>query len=520
MFNMKNKKDFLILTLSVIIVLFVINFLSSRHFVRIDLTEDKEFTLSKATKNILENLDDVVNVRLYFSKDLPPALTMLKRDVDDMLEEYKTYGGSKLNIQYVDPQESPQKEQQVAMMGIPPVQLNVIAKDKQELVKVYLGMAVIHEDRKEIIPVIQRTGTLEYELTSAILKVSTKEAQRIAWLTSEEGTSYKNIQELLKRRYEIRELKSGSLDLDSKKDAMLILAVENDLTETDLFEVDQYLMKGGKILLMIDRIKVGNNLQTTMLEAPNVLAWLKNQNIEVKDKLVRDRSNTHAAFSGGYVTYHVPYPFWVRVAPDGFNPDSPIVSDLETLIFPWVSPLEIDGEKSEDVDIQVLAETSLYNNVVDLGASLMPNDAQKAMKIDETDPKPLVIFATGKLNSFYGEGRREAPVGGTEIVGNAENGHLMVIGNSRFIQDNFLQQFKVNHIFFENSVDFMAMGSELIGIRSKGATNRPVEELSPAGLAAVKYVNILGMPIILIVLGFIIYLMRRQRRQVLRNIYK
>jgi ABC-type uncharacterized transport system involved in gliding motility auxiliary subunit len=491
-------KELLALVLSVVIVLSVLNFLSSRHFFRVDLTSEKEFTLSKATRDILENLEDVVNLRLYFSKDLPPALTMLKRDVDDVLAEYKTYGGNMLNVQFVDPMESPQREQQVVMMGIPPVQINVIAKDKQELVKVYLGMAVIHEDLKEIIPVVQRTGSLEYELTSAILKVSTKEIPKIKWLSNVEGTHYEGVKDLLKGRYEVQDVKPEDLNLDPTKDALLVMIIEEDLTDSQIVEIDQYLMKGGKILLMIDRLKVGNNLQTMSVEIDNVFAWLKEKNIYVKDKLIRDRSNTHAAFSGGYVTYHVPYPFWVKVGPDGFNKDNPVVSDLDLLILPWASPLEILTHEGDSVTYTALAESSAFNQVVDIDTPLVPDNSNRIFSVPGSEPKPLVVLAEGAPESYQ----------------------LMVVGNTRFIRDSFLSQFRANALFFENSVDYMAMGNQLIGIRSKGAINRPLEDMTLAKIATVKYINIFFAPLLLIVVGFIILFRRRQRRGLLKNLYK
>lgn len=514
-----SKRDMLALTLSVIIVLFVLNFLSSRHFLRVDLTEGDEYTLSASTKNILKNLDDVVNIRLYFSKKLPPALLRLKRDVDDMLSEYRTYAGSKLNVQYIDPQETPQLETQTRMMGIPPVQVNVIEKDKQELVKLYLGIAVVHEDRKEVLPVVQGAANLEYDLTSAILTVSRKDKPAVKWLLAGEGGSYNNIKELLKRRYEVKDISADGIELDPANDALLVLAMDGDITDSQLFEIDQYLMKGGKILAMVDRVEIGSNLQTSLAEVENILGWLKNNGIDVKDKLLLDRSNTHAAFSGGYITYHVPYPYWVKVTASGFDEASPVVSDLDSLILPWVSPLEVGADNVPGVEYTVLARSSPFNNPVGLDASLLPEDAQRLVGKVETEPKPLVIFAAGRLTSSFGGGKKQPPKG-AEAVAVADDAQLMAIGDSRFVQDNFLMQFKANSIFFENAVDFMAMGKELIGIRSKGVTDRPIEGLTSSGTAVTKYLNILGAPIILVAIGLVILFLRRQKRQVLKSVYK
>ena len=101
---------------SVIIVLgilAIINYISSRHFSRVDLTESKEFTITQSTRNVLARLDDVVNVRVYFTsrKKLPSRLVSLEQQVRDMLDEYRAYAGGNLNIQFIDPEDNPEDQQ-------------------------------------------------------------------------------------------------------------------------------------------------------------------------------------------------------------------------------------------------------------------------------------------------------------------------------------------------------------------------------------------------------------------------
>lgn len=501
------KKELIAMVVGVLIVLFVLNFLSSRHFLRKDLTEGSEYTLSGSTKEILKNLDDVVDIQIYFSKDLPPALVSLKRSVDDMLSEYKMYAGQKIKVQYIDPQESSVVESQVRMMGIPPVQLNVIQKDKQELVKLYLGIAVVHGDKKEVIPVVQGIGNLEYDLTSAILKVSRKNTPSIAWLGVGEGTSYNQIKAMLKRRYEIKDVAVDNIQLDPAADSLLMLTVGGDLSKEALVIIDNYLVGGGKTFLIIDRINVGQKLETSSIDSSNVLEWLKHNGVVVEDGLLLDKSNTHAAFTGGYVTYHIPYPYWVRSTSQDFDQENSMVSDLDSLILPWVSPLGVEPGESPGVEYTTLVRSSPFNKTVPLDSSLLPEGNQDLIITGMTDPKPLVVFVSGAIKSSY-----------SETV--AKEAGLVVVGNARFIQDNFLRQFETNSIFFENVVDFLAMGSELIGIRSKGISDRPIEELSSVGKIFVKYINVLGAPILLIIIGLIILFLRRRRGLIVKSIYK
>ena len=141
-------------------ILGVINLLSYRHFLRADLTENKQYTISASTKKVLAGLDDIVNIKVYFSKKLPPYLTTLTDQVTDLLDEYRTYAKGNLNIEFIDPAEDPTMEQKLRFMGIPQVRLNVIERDQAQFTNVYLGMAILYGDNKEVIPAVTDTNIL------------------------------------------------------------------------------------------------------------------------------------------------------------------------------------------------------------------------------------------------------------------------------------------------------------------------------------------------------------------------
>ena len=105
--RLKYSTNYIVLVLIVLGILAVLNFFFLRHFSRIDLTQDKRYTLTSSTKEMLANLDDIVNIKLYFSKKLPPYLVNLKREVADILDEYKAYSGGNLSAKFIYPTENP-----------------------------------------------------------------------------------------------------------------------------------------------------------------------------------------------------------------------------------------------------------------------------------------------------------------------------------------------------------------------------------------------------------------------------
>ena len=124
--KIKSGSNYILVALFLAGILAIINAFSLNHFIRMDLTEDKRYTVSKSTKKVLSELDDIVNIKVYLSKDLPPYVVMLTDQIKDILEEYKIYSDGNLEIEYIDPSSDSMIQQKLRFMGIPQVRLNTI----------------------------------------------------------------------------------------------------------------------------------------------------------------------------------------------------------------------------------------------------------------------------------------------------------------------------------------------------------------------------------------------------------
>ena len=101
-------------------ILVVVNMISQKLFLRLDFTADKQYTLSKATKDILEDLDDVVTVTAYFTKDLPPQLQRSRKDFEDLLIEYENRSGGNVVYEFINPNESEGKSKKLSKKALIP----------------------------------------------------------------------------------------------------------------------------------------------------------------------------------------------------------------------------------------------------------------------------------------------------------------------------------------------------------------------------------------------------------------
>lgn len=561
------------------IVLVLINVLSASTFMRLDLTQQQEFTISSATKQVLRGLNDLVTITVYMNKDLPPQLATLRRQISDILDEYRNYGHGKVQIEFVDPTGNPELEQRLRMLGIPQITAQTLARDQFQAINVYLGIHIAYLDRQEVIPIVQDTFTLEYDLTSKILKVSRDNEYVVGVLTGptlhDLNNDLTNLKSLLEEQYRVRTVSLGEGEEAVPDEVnVLIVAGPSRVPDAVKYRLDQYLMRGGKIIYLMDEIRLPQDGGLQALPVASDLEdLLARYGVRVQKSLVLDRLSETATFSSGYIRYTLPYPYWPKAVPELLNSDNPITQRLESLTLPWVAPLEVDApigpgdpidkiheleqadarrqmaeqtgteppaEESEaanktqestptgPVVASVLARTSPQSWTISGRYDLNPQ--QRYMPGGEEPQSHIVAAALqGEFDSYYSDhpvptvGAAPTPEGGAPETQQAAAAQplgppllhspqtqLLVVGNGHFITDSFVSQFPENSVFFLNAIDWMTIGDELIAIRSRGATSRPLAQISDTTKSVVKLLCIAGAPLLVVIFGLARLSMRRR----------
>jgi len=508
--------------LALLIALAAINYLASRHPLRLDLTQDRIYTLSGSTTKMVEGLDDVLTIRVYFSRDLPPALTGMRRDVDDMLAEFKDAAGDRIQIEQIDPASSAAEEQRIMMLGVLPVQYNLYGGDRVEVAMLYLGMAVLYRGRQEVIPVVQNTANLEYLLAEAILRVSRESSPRIGWIEGrppeDELSAFRLIRQAISRTYEVVDLsEDGLADLDPERIEAIALLSPRNLSRETLFAIDQYLMRGGRAMALVDRWDVDPKLALAPVET-DAIKLMSRYGAEIEDALVVDESNAMAAFSGGVVTYHIHYPFWPEVRGQGFSRAQPITADMESVVLPWTAPIELASEGPERE--ATVAKSSDQSAAVETkGVDLEPRQAANLVAEDGSSELTLAALVEGPFDSYFAGTGQTPPAGETVIAKGDSRAKLFVVGSSRWAQDRFLQRFPQNATLFQNALDYLAMSDVLIGIRSRQGVARPIALMPDSAKAFLRYANVAVGPLALAALGFAALIISRRARRRARMIY-
>ena len=262
--KMKNfdfKKSVLVPGLLLFTMLFLFNAISNNYFFRLDLTDNKMYSLSASSKSVVKQVDDLLTMKVYFSDDLPGEYANNRRYLQDLLEEFEAISDGNIRFEFFRPEDDQNIEQEAQKAGIMPVQMQVVENDKMEVKRVLMGMVILYEDKKEVLPVIQTTTGLEYEITTKIKKLveTNKPVVGIAVLESQ-SDQFQTIRNVLNQRYSARSI-NFSEKIPSDINAVLMAGVSDSLSLDENKNLTDYLERGGNLFLTQNRIKTNLQVQ-------------------------------------------------------------------------------------------------------------------------------------------------------------------------------------------------------------------------------------------------------------------
>jgi len=493
------KKINLSITIVIVIgILAVLNFFSYNIFYRFDLTQNKDYSLSAASKKTAADLKDIVNVKAYFSSELPPQLINLKQEVGDILDEYVNYSGGKIKVEFIDPKDDEATQRDLYMAGIPQLQFNVMEKDKYQVVNGYLGMVFSYGGKIQSIPVIEDTNNLEYQITSNIKKLTSEKIANIGfWQGNGAADVGEDVSAAYKKLSEIYNVLTVNYSADKKitddLDTLIIVGPKSKFNDAEFKALDSFLIKGGSLVVLADGVAVGSNLSADKNDI-GLDKILSAYGVKLNKNLVLDGNNGLATFNQGFMSFTLNYPYWPKVINSGFDQNNPAVAKLESLVLPWASSIDVISDKTSGLSISYLAQSSDQALAVSDNFQLSP---QAQISGGSKGKFNLAVSLAGQFKSAFGGA-------------GSEPGNLIIIGDGDFVNDNFLRNYPDNLLFFQNMVDGLSFGNDLIAIRAKGITERPIKEFGEPAKAALRYGNIFGLTAVVVLFGLIRYYLRRR----------
>ena len=512
--------------LVVVAIVVVVNLIGLRLFTRADLTENHVYTLSRASRNMVAGLEDRLTVKAYFTKDLPPPYNANSRYVNDALDDYRAYSHGKFVFEFVDPADEKKLEEEAQRYRVQPVQVNVMEKDNVQLKRVYMGLVLIYGDKHETIPLVQDVENFEYEMTSAIKRVTAERLPKVGFLGGfgmpDLGQDMRQLTTGLSKHYQVAPVSTaqGNGLIDEDVDVLCIVQPKEALDDWTRFCIDQYIMRGGKVGWFLNKVKA--DPQTSMASGLqlNLDDLTRQYGFVVGNNLVTDlnASMINVQQQQGFfmITNVVRYPAFPRIT--DINRQMPMVKDLQELTLFYPSSVDTLRSGRSNVTYTPLFQSSEYTRVQQGRFDINP--MTPARKEDFTGGRKLLgVAISGDFASAYQGKSVPRPKDSTaampqlSVMEHSPQTRMIVIGDGNFVQGQYAQG-GANMILFLNAVDWLGQDSDLMSIRSREAAIRPLKpDIGDGTKRTVKYANMFGPPVLVLALGLVRWTMRRNRRK-------
>jgi ABC-type uncharacterized transport system involved in gliding motility auxiliary subunit len=518
---MKQKKTETLLYSAVgigamLLIVIAVNLIATSLKTRLDLTQGKIYTLSDGTKNILKKLDSPVEIRFYYSAKearMPSPLKTYARRVEDLLNEFRQASGGNVEIKKYDPEPDSDAEDLANLDGIEGRMLPTGEK-------IYLGLAVSLDPQKAALPFLapDREKLLEYDLARAISQVFATNKPVIGVMTAlpvmgapmnpmmmrmgQQGQdSWAFITEL-KRDFEVKTVPPESEKIDDDIKVLMVIHPK-ELKDTAQYAIDQFIMRGGKLIACLDPMSLADQQkqQNPMMPAmpggaSNLDKLLKAWGLTFEtSKVVADMNYARKLQTRGNQVEIVPTLLFLT--DQAINKEDVVTSQTDELLF--VFPGVFTGTPVSGLKQTVLLKSSKQSQLVEpFLANMSPSKIVDDFKASDTQYN-LAVRLDGKFKTAFPDGKPEAPKTGDEKKDEAKpadnakdtlketkgDNAVLLIGDTDWLSDQFsvqiqnffgqkiIQPRNSNLALVQNVVEQFSGDQNLIGVRSRATLNRP-----------------------------------------------
>lgn len=561
MVNQQRKKDVLQLILGLLAII-VLNMVSQFAFTRIDFTKEKRYTISPISIQILQNLETPVNITVFLEGDFPSGFKRLRSATKDLLIDYKAYAGNNIQFEFINPfegknqQEQDEIYQELSMKGIEPTNLSVKTASGLSQKVIFPAAMVSFGDQRIPVKLLQnRVGispeevlnnsvqNLEYAFSSAIKKAVSGGKPRVGFTEGNGELSDLQLQDAMKAladgyevgRINLNDITSSGLN---KLKVMVIAKPESGFSELQKYKIDQFLMRGGKIIWAIDQVNADldsmrNGARQEQLAFPkklNLDDQLFTYGVRINYSLVGDMNCSQIPVNVGTVGGQaqiqlVPWLFYPIIMPVSTHP---MIKNLDGIKTEFINT--IDTISVANVRNTVLLTTSPFNRELET-----PNIISLKMIEDTPDPsqfqsgpKPVCVLLEGNFKSnFLTQAVPEGADLDAKSIDRSEFTKMLIFSDGDVFKsqvsgndgsvfplgyDKYSQQTYGNKTFLLNAVDYLTDDSGLISLRSKEIKLRLLDKGKlVADKVQWQLINTLIPLILLIFFGIFQHLYRKRK---------
>lgn len=493
------------------------------NFMRMDLTEDKLYTISEGTRSVLGALTEPIVVRLYFSKVLGergPVYAAYHSRIRELLEQYRRISGGKLQLELANPEPFSDAEDQAVAFGLKGMPVNSVGDLG------YFGLVATNStDGREVISFFsrEREQFIEYDLTKLIYSLTNPEKKTVGLISSlpiegardSEGRQRSGpwiIANQIREFFNVIPINPDAGAIPADLSALMVVHPKG-LADRTLYAIDQFVLGGGKAMVFLDpnaEIDFLAGVQSAVGAGPSELnRLLKAWGVAMdKDKVAGDLDTArrvNAGSPGGKIVV-ADYVAWLGLTPANFAADDVTTGDIKSLNLATSGILEkVEGATTE---LTPILTTGVNSMKINAEAVRLSPDVVSLFRNFRPEGKPLILAArlTGAIKSAFPDGPPKSsqpaspPVtphtgeAGDQPTKDSGNKHLnesaapinvIVVADADMLHDRFWVQeseflgqtaympFANNADFVVNALDNLSGSDALIGLRGRGRIARP-----------------------------------------------
>jgi ABC-2 type transport system permease protein len=555
MVNWKSKKlgDLLLLANGIVLVL-LINVVSSQFFYRLDLTEEKRYSIKEATQQALKTIDDDVYIEVYLEGEINAEFRRFQKAIRETLEEFRIYSNDKIHYKFINPSQAISEKARsefmmdLASKGIQPT--NVVDKQNgQRIEKLIFPGAVISYGTREVGVMLlkgnkattpeeeinQSIEGIEYELANAIYKLTTLDHKRIGLVKGHGELDGLHIEAFTRVLAEVYDTFSVNLSRSNLNDfdALVIAKPTQSFTSVDKYALDQYIMHGGSVLILMDK------LEATMDSASrkdyfafpydvNLDDQLFKYGLRLNMNLIQDRNSAKYPIITGQVGNKpkiqlMDWPFFPLV---NRYADHPITRNLDAVVTKFVSTM--DTVKAAGVKKTPLLFSSPYSRTITAPVNVTVNEVRKNLSVEQfTNSFPLAYLLEGTFTSLYKNRFLPEGVDKKAFKEQSKPAKVIVIADGDLVRndinprtqepqplgfDPFSKYTFANQELLINMLSYLTDENGLIRARNKEVKIRPLDQEKIVG-EKIKWqiINIVFPLVLLIAYGIIRAVIRKKR---------
>jgi len=558
---MKRKKriNTVLQLLLIVGLIVVVNVFGSSFFSRIDLTDDQRHTISPVSKELLAKLQHPALVTIYFGGELPPYYETYEEAMRNMLDEMRLHGGGNFDYQFINPAEDPEMFDRFAAKGFPPVPLSVQTSfTSQEKIMVLPYAEFSYQKRHSLLNLIQNAYSraqdgiqiyvdeamrrFEYTIMAEVFNLSRDQYKTVGLLKGHGEYTKDDLGDLYRdtdRYYNFIEvdLRNGKAIGPEILDLLLVTQPDTALSDREVYEIDQYLMRGGQVIFCMDyqRVDFGVGDQRaamTFLRATNLDQLFLGHGVKLNYNLVNDPSHGKLALNSmsaafGNENMQVNWPFFPMIRDLSAHPTTRYIGQVLMRYASSIDTSVTEEPISRTVLMRTSTPTRLRDGVqfLDL-ASELQNAKTGADRQFYTSPGQITgLLVEGPLNSIWRN--RPAPTDSLAPVPPSERflpqaivgptPRFVLISDGEFARgtrgpDGQKYLPVENKLMMQNLIDYMTGQDLLTRLRPRAFNERKVDARKVEGNQfKIQLLNI-GLPLLVVlVFGLVRGFLRRRK---------